>query len=68
MRKIPVIAAVIPRTFGGVYRLSGWWLKAVQLDLEAKRIIQRGHLPAQPREWMSRATSVCLARLLLKQF
>lgn len=25
---------------------AGWWLKAVQLDLEAKRIIQRG--PGKP--------------------
>lgn len=38
-------SALLPRLPGDLYpegKTAGWWLKAVQLDLEAKGIIARG--------------------------
>jgi len=38
-------AALLPHLHGGLFPggdKAGWWLKAVQLDLEAKRVIGRG--------------------------
>lgn len=42
-------AALLPRLPGDLFPggdKAGWWLKAVQLDLEAKGVIARG--PAKP--------------------
>jgi hypothetical protein len=38
-------AALLPRLSGDLFPggdKAGWWLKAVQLDLEAKRVVRRG--------------------------
>jgi hypothetical protein len=40
--------ALLPHLPGDLFpqgRTAGWWLKAVQLDLEAKGIIKRAHRP-----------------------
>lgn len=48
MTPAEIIAAVKPSLPGPLFpggEKAGWWMKCVQLDLEAKRVIRRGDKP-----------------------